>query len=382
MQRHQSVYIKRTARYMIGACGLLFSVFSLSYLIGLQSDVMSMTQHLLSKGSTTYSHTWGGIIITSLLLLLATLYKRTKIFPTHSQALYFFPSCIILGLITCVVPEEGWDVNIKVSWVYLSLCILIYLFATWVSLHFPNTRNGKQNLMPHLWTNILLMALQFCMIGSIGNCNDIYHYRLRTERLIMEGNDSTALSVGKMSQATDRNLSALRAFALSRRGELGEKLLEYPQEYGSNGLLPKPTDTISTYNWTKKLYRYLGGYPGRGITDAKQFLEILSQYDNARPATHDYLLCAYLLDKELDKFVTTLPTFYIMNDSLPVHYKEAIIIYTQEKGEVCNYFTDKSIEESINGYNNFARQFNDSIERSNKCRREYGHTYWWYYHFK
>ena len=185
-----------------------------------------------------------------------------------------------------------------------------------------------------------------------------------------------------MAIATNRNLTALRVFALSRMGELGNKLFEYPQEYGSNGLLPNTYDSLSAYNWTQELYKHLGGYPGKGISTAKQFLEILSRHDNARSATHDYLLCAYLLDKELDKFVMKLPTFYTINDSLPAHYKEALIIYSLEKGEDNKYFTDKSVEENIKKYNNFAKQITDSIARSNKCRREYGHTYWWYYHFK
>ena len=382
MQKHESIQIKKTARLMIGVCGILFCLFSFSFLYGMQSDVLSMSQHLLSKGRTTYSNMWGATIITSLLMLIVILFRRARIFAIHSQALYFFPSCLILGLITCIVQDRGWDYTFHVSWISLTIYILLYLFVVWISLHYPDTRNSAKISLSQMRINLILLALQFYMVGSIGNSNDAYHYELKTENLIMEGENSTALTIGKKSLATNRNLTALRVFALSRMGELGNKLFEYPQEYGSNGLLPNTYDSISAYNWTQQLYKHLGGYPGKGISTAKQFLEILSRHDNARPATHDYLLCAYLLDKELDKFVMNLLTFYTINDSLPAHYKEALIIYSLEKGEDNKYFTDKSVEENIKEYNNFAKQITDSIVRSNKCRREYGHTYWWYYHFK
>ena len=109
------------------------------------------------------------------------------------------------------------------------------------------------------------------------------------------------------SLQTDRSLTAMRVFALSRENLLGEKLFDFPQYNGSQGLLPSLSDTTYAHDWTKALYKHLGGKPGKNLKDNTRFLELLSQRPSATAAAKDYLLCAYLLDKNLDAFVTVLP---------------------------------------------------------------------------
>ena len=65
-----------------------------------------------------------------------------------------------------------------------------------MALHFPDRKNGKQNAFSFLWVNFLWLALQFCMVNSIANTKDVYHYRLKAERYLVEGQDSLALQVG------------------------------------------------------------------------------------------------------------------------------------------------------------------------------------------
>ena len=146
-------------------CGSLFTLFSLLYLFVMQADLLATAQHLLSKGQTVYSPLWGTVIITFLLLLLQGVFRRIMVYPLRFHALYYFPSCVVLGLLTSIVPQTGWNVQLSTNWIWLTVCIFLYILVTWMALHFPDRKNGKQNAFSFLWVNFLWLALQFCMVN-------------------------------------------------------------------------------------------------------------------------------------------------------------------------------------------------------------------------
>ena len=88
-----------------------FTLFSLLYLFVMQADLLATAQHLLSKGQTVYSPLWGTVIITLLLLLLQGVFRRIMVYPLRFHALYYFPSCVVLGLLTSIVPQTGGMYN-------------------------------------------------------------------------------------------------------------------------------------------------------------------------------------------------------------------------------------------------------------------------------
>ena len=104
-------------------CGSLFTLFSLLYLFVMQADLLATAQHLLSKGQTVYSPLWGTVIITFLLLLLQGVFRRIMVYPLRFHALYYFPSCVVLGLLTSIVPQTGWNVQLSTNWIWLTVCI-------------------------------------------------------------------------------------------------------------------------------------------------------------------------------------------------------------------------------------------------------------------
>ena len=170
--------------------------------------------------------------------------------------------------------------------------------------------------------------------------------------------------------------------ALSRENLLGEKLFDFPQYNGSQGLLPSLSDTTYAHDWTKALYKHLGGKPGKNLKDNTRFLELLSQRPSATAAAKDYLLCAYLLDKNLDAFVTVLPRCHEVNDNLPLHYKEALILYNRLHTTPAITYKNSVIETNLNDFLHYGMQYTHATERSNQCRRMYGNTYWWYYYYQ
>lgn len=349
----------------------------------MQSDAMAMAQHILSKGHTSYSKVWGAVIITLVLQLIVILYKRTHLFSLKTQALYFFPSCLILGLMTCFIPAQDGSIMMDINWTTCFLFIIGYGITTWISLHYPDTRNDKNNIHPYLWINFILLAAQMCMSAHIGNTNDAYHYRLKVEKFILDNNDTSALEVGKKSLAHDRVLTALRVLAQSRNGKLGDALFHYPQEYGSEGLLPNIQDTsLHTQAYRDIIYKHIGGYPGENISSVKQFLTLVTKAKSVKEPAFDYLLCAYLLDKDIETFVNELPQYYPSNEGLPKHYKEAMVMYLHHEGKTDHAYYDKQTADEYQKFLELKSSIDNTIEQDNQCRRVFGQTYWWYYNYK
>lgn len=379
---YRTTFKKRTAHIVSWACGSLFTIFSGLYLYVMQSDLLTTTQHLLSKGQTVYSPVWGTAIITSVLLLLPYLYRKAVVFPLRFHALYYFPSFLILGLLTAMVPDGAWNVSLSFGYGTVAAYAILYLSVMWMVMHYPDSQTGSQGAFVCLWPNFFILSLFMIMAGHLGNTDDVCHYRLKMERETVEGSDSRVLETGRNSLAADRGMTAMRMFALSRKGILGEKLFDYPQYYGSEGLMPCSSDTVHAYDWVSEFYRYIGGRPGRGAGRATRFFELLSERPTASPAVKDYLLCAYLLDKNPDAFVSALPRFYAVSDSLPHYYKEALVLYGRLHTSPAIVYKDAAIEANMNDFFHYAAQFRDETERSNQCRRMYGNTYWWYYYYQ
>lgn len=379
---HNNIYYRRTARLISIACGSLFTVFTVLYLYVMQSGLLAAAQHLLSDGFTTYYAGWGTLIITVLLLLLSMGLKHLLQLPLRFNALYYFLPAVILGVLTSLVPDENGGVRCDLHWGWLCLYAVLYCGLLWIILHYPDfSKVDKKGICSYLWPNFLFLFLLFLMVGGLGNTSDVYHYRLRTEHLVVNNRFEDALKVGQNSLNTDRNLSAMRAYALSRMKELGEHLFEYPQLYGSEGLLPTDGDTIYAQKWTDSLYVHLGGKPGKTIKCAKEFFRLLSVRPSATSSVKDYLLCAYLLDGDLDAFVRVLPSYYTIDEHLPRYYKEALVLYSRMHINPAVVFHDAVTEENLNDFQDLESDAKTEIERENSCRTMYGTTYWWYYFY-
>lgn len=374
---------KKTAWGIRLVCGFLFVLFCILYLYGFQSDWLALTQHLASQGRTSYSPLWGMVLITLLLLGLQMGFSRLLVFPVRFHALTFFPSCLLLALCTDYrsvafgAETAGWN------WSVYVLVVIIYAVVVRVVWLFPDVNGEKETVFACLWPNAMLMSLLLFMAGSAGNAQDSLHYKLRVARLLEQGEEEAALEVGKRSDATNHSLTALRAYALSRQGRLGDKLFEYPQHYGSRGLLLPKKDSLLLGDWPKRLYRHLGRRPASDWHgDTRLFLERVAGCDSVAPAVGDYLLCTYLLDKNLDNFVRALPNYYVVSDSLPRHYKEALILYSHLRMKPVIVFREGAVSANYEGFQEYRSRYSRTEERRNRCRDMYGGTYWYYYYFQ
>lgn len=372
---------RKTARIISTACGFLFIAFAMCYLYFFQAQQLAVVQHVLSRGVTTYSALWGTIIITFLLVCLQMAFKRIKRFPLHLTAFSYFPSCCLLGLLTSIIPRDGEGVTVSVGWAGIVFLVVVCM-ALVLAWQVPELNMKRHTFSGIMWPNFFVLFILFIMTVSIANTNDVWHYRLKMEKEIEEGNYGRALEVGEQALQTERSMCAMRAYALSKEGKLADALFKYPQPYGSYGLLPEAADTIYAGSWQDSLFIYLGGKPGQRIKLNRQFFEVLSTRSGATTAVPDYLLCACLLDKRLDQFVRLLPQYYAISSELPIVYKEALAMYNRMHINPLVAFHDPATEENYSDFLQLSSHHANELERVNFCRRMYGHTYWWYYYFQ
>ena len=364
-------------------CGLLFVCFCFSYLYVLQADLLALIQHLLADGQTTYSPFWGALIWTVLLLLLQVGTARIGKFPIRFHALSYFPSCLVLSAITAFEVPFADAVHIGWSWWGYAIAVLLFLAVGLFVKEFPDIGKKRVTKSALLWPNLVLFCILFVFVGMASNTNNDIHNNLRTARLLTEGMDKEALQVGKKSSTASRSMSAMRAYLLSKYGLLGENLFFFPNDHNAQSLMFTSADTLWMKDVVTMVHRHWKGAPSKRIENkATLFFEALQNRDATNTVAKDYLLSAYLLDKRLDDFALLLPKCYTVDESLPTHYKEAWLLYSNEINTTDTQLTDSLLEERYDAFMSMRSQYPERIMQANMCRKFYGNTYWWYYYFK
>jgi hypothetical protein len=220
----------------------------------------------------------------------------------------------------------------------------------------------------------------FLIAGSIPNTTDTYHYELKVERLILEGNNEEACHVGEKSIKSSKRLTEIRMYALAKTGQLGEKIFEYPQYYGTNGLLDI-NDKDSIYRLKlDDICTSIGAICGSTIKNTQTYLKKVINTDTlCTDIAIEYYLCYMLLDKNLKDFSYNIYKYYNPDKTrLPKAYQEALLYKADLEGDSLN-FIDKEIYAKFREYKQLKAENLDQIKRKNKTRRIFGKTFWWYY---
>ena len=365
------------------ACAIVFLLFVFVYLYFFQADLLSMVQHVLSGGATHYDSTIGTVIITAVLYLVHIGTKRLGGLDRVCHALSYFPSLLLLAALTDV--EVDFSVSpLRGLWLWLAPLLL----AVYVFLSLAVKYNWIETLLPSysapisvLWKNLLLMACMFIAVCLCGNNDSVLHYRLRVERLLGSGAYSKALMVGEKSDETDASLTMLRAYALSRSGQLGERLFEFPLTGGSYALLPDGKSVRCLLYPEDRIVRALSIRKKGDMTPMEYLLYIERNGLGRKPVT-DYILCGYLLDRNIDAFVNAIRRKYsLTSPSLPKHYKEALTLYTHLRSNPVLVYHNEVMDADYADFQNLEHKYTDARERESYVRDMYGDTYWFYYFY-
>lgn len=361
-------------------CNIVFVSFCFCYLYYYQADLLSLMQYTYSDGQTHYNHLWGAVL-TALLLLSVNLLaiRRNKEFHTFS-AWTFFPSAILLTFITGGRQTE--DLNLSFGFIACMSLIAVCLYVIFSKCirNFIRSNSEKINnnsLIKNLWINLLIVTVQFMYVCAFSNSDRLFHARLHLLQSLCEKDYDEALCTIDKLETSDRQLTTLIVYTLSKKNVLAEKLFEYPLRGGSVSLLPD--STLTSKIGFDEIYHHLNlKIPGNQIHNSIEFIRH-GRGRNKQAA--DYILCGYLMDKNLDAFVENITKYYDINDLLPKHYREALTLYVHSHTAPKVIFKNSIMDADFQDYQNMEHDITDTEERKNKLRDTYGNTYWYYYQY-
>lgn len=371
---------KRTSKSQQRVCAamrILFAAFLFFFFYLSQDASLTLAQHQLSQGQTSYHPLIGAIILTVLLVGLQRIVCKIFRFRETLYVLTFFPSALVSVLLTAFTPSLQLGALIA-SAVLTVVWIIVAIYETCRDEDFRRHQRTPSYLS-HLFCFFLVMLY----MGLCGNSYDIVNYEVHAARYINNGEYDKALKVGENALTTSRRLTALRAFAQSHNEEegLADKLFAWPLPKGGSEILYLyETDTLDMLFKLDSLYSYLKIIPGRQDLTALEYFKQAAR-KNPQSAAKDYWLCALLLDKNLDEFAAELPNFYTVSDStvLPIYYAEALILYNRVSQEPLLDYNDPNIVANYLDFRETGERITNLTERRNLLWRDYGHTYWWYY---
>lgn len=375
---------RRTARILTVACGLLFSLFSIVYLSVFQKDVVEALHYSLAQGKTVYAPWITAVLVTVVLLVLRWALNGLVGLQGTVKALSYFPCCLLLGVLTDVGHNVYHGGGIDPVWAWLlPLVLLLYGGIGWLLARAARVWLNPDIMPGYVTVNsnlFILLMLCFMTIG-IGNTDIHFHHELQMEEALRKRDYARAREIAAKTMDPSRNLTALRAYALSREGTMGEYLFEYPQLYGASGLLVDFSNEKSLRLNADSLYIYLGDRPALG-EPAMAFFERICEEESGNYTTLDYYLSALLLEKRLDNFVKSYHALYTVRESVPRYYRQALFLYDKMYGKAAPENPDEAMEELWNKYMGKKEELSGQRGEGNLMRREFGDTYWWYYQYK
>lgn len=364
-------------------CAIVFVIFSFFWLSFFQADTLSMAQHVFSGGLTHYNRWVGAILITSgLMLLQMAVYRLTKL-NRRTYSLTYGPSLLLLGLLTDVTQDGGGDISYASSWWLALILLIIWLFYVFIARLLQQVEDADDThiFSSTMWYNMLNLALLMICTAWIGNTNAVFHYRLKVEQCLLDGDVEGALKTGRKSLESDEHLLMLRMYALARQGALGEHLFEYPITGTSSQMLP--TDSLSHFMMypTDSLYKFIGARPV-GRMAPMRYLQLVERKDSVyRQFVGDYQLCGYLIDRKIDSFAKEIGRYYTINDSLPKYYREALTLYTHLRSHPVVVYHNSVMDEDYENLTQLERQYPHKTERKVKVEEHYRGSYWYYYRY-
>ena len=373
-------------------CAIVFAVFSFAWIYFFQSDLLAMTQHVLSGGQTTYSPMFGAILLTVSLLLFQQLVYRVAKLKKRYHALTYLPSMLLLAMLTGISLKTGGRSMIDWHWYMPVVVMVVWLLLILLARLLQEVEDDRDYSLfsRPMWFNMLLLALQMMFVAWIGNTNAVMHYRMKTEYLMSEGEYRKALDVGRQSLESDSDLLMLRMYALARENALGERLFEYPISGTSSVILPTNSRDRMVLYPVDSLYRFLGARPAHPMPPMR-YLELLlarqSKDSCLQTPVSSYYLCGLLIDKDLDSFVRRLLDLCpegdsLMIDHLPRHYREAMTLYTHLRAHPLIVYHNSVLEEDWQNLQELEALYPDATERKGRVEEQYRGTYWYYYRYE
>lgn len=372
---------KRLQRVVAYICATLFALFAFVFVAVYQSPLLEALYDHVATGKLSYNGYIAGTLLSVVLTLLALWLNRFAQFRREWTAMAYLPSALILAFVTDVDRSLYTGGRSYLGWILVFIAgIAVYAAFSFV-LHrvlFEKIKNIAMSSNRIIWRNLMLFVFIFCLTGMLSNAEENFKRETLLFSRYKKGDVEGALSVGCKSLDASPELTAMRAYVMASNGLLGERLFEYPQPYGSEGLLlaPEQTSVLAP----DSIYMLIGGRPAKG-EKAIQFLSRVAHADTLNIVARDYYLSALLLDKRLPEFKNELPALYgnFKADELPKHYREALLLVSEFDKDYTHGLSSDTLFVQFGKLREIESRHDDALVRNNYVRKEFGRTYWWYY---
>ena len=363
-------------------CAIVFVVFSFAWL-DFQADMLDLSQHVLSGGVTRYHRFIGSLVITCALFLLQLFVYFITRLKRRLHALTYLPSMLLMSLLSDVSLTVADEPHSSVMWWALPI-IAIWLLVVFIAMKAQQVEDDRSYslLSRPMWINMLVMCLMMMGVAWLGNTNAVFHYRMKMEGLLSEGDYTSALEVGKKSLESDEHVLMLRMYALARANSMGERLFEYSVKGAGSQILPTNGASKMLLCSADSIYKFLGARPAVQMTP-ERYLQMLLRRDSVpRKTIGDYLLCGYLIDKDVDRFAQEIGKYYTVDEHLPKHYREALTMYTHLRSNPVLVYHVPVMEEDYRNMLDMEKKYAGKMERKEKLRDQFAGTYWYYYKYE
>jgi hypothetical protein len=378
MRNKDEIRLQRVVAFL---CATLFVVFSFFFVSHYQSPLIELLYDHVATGKLEYNGYVVGAILTVLLTLFAVWLNRFSKFQREWTALSYLPSVLLLAFVTDIDRTVYTGGSVGSKWLTVfAVGAFAYAAFSFVlqRVLFAKIKNVAMSASRIIWRNMQIFVILFCLAGILSNGEENLKREALVHSYYKKGKVDKALAVGYRSRTASQYLTAQRAYILASEGMLGDKLFEYPQQYGSDGLVPAPQQQSPLV--PDSVYSLIGAVPSQGER-ASALLARAVASDSLIDASKDYYLSALLLDRRLVEFVNTVTAMYdsIPADELPKHYQEALMLYASIDDEAQVKVENTALQEQFDAFRALEKEHDDPFVRSNYVRRKFGRTYWWYY---
>ena len=90
----------------------------------------------------------------------------------------------------------------------------------------------------------------------------------------------------------------------------------------------------------------------------------------------------YLLDKDIDAFAREVSRYYPINsDSLPRHYREALVLYNHRRSNPVITYKDAVLDVDYNDLQKLEASCQNDTERKGKVMESYANSYWYFFDY-
>ena len=367
-------------------CAVGFTLFSFFYLHYMQFGLLSLEQHVLSGGTTHYERNIGTTIIMCVLWALNLFVSRLTRLNGNCYSLVYVPSMCLLLMLTSATVTTDNEVSASLSSICFAviICALFVLFAIFAhnKKYLTSDIAWRHQPMSMLWKNLSILLVLIFVVCIGGNTDKALHNRLYIESLLIDKKYDKAVEYSKRLDIDDKNITMLRAYALSKCKKMGDLLFEGSVYGKSEALLPNGKSIKTLILSDAEIFKMLAKRK-KGHYSTMRYLKFLKDNGVAYKSVTDYLLCGYLLNKNLDSFVRELQHKYnVQSSTLPKHYKEALILYTHLRANPEFVYHDAVLDADYSDMQKLAVENKSTGHKEAYVKEAFGNTYWYYYLYK